>query len=138
MFNLESLNEGRPDWTHGHAVLMDSQPHYSSDSYINVLVRNTDRARFNVEDGSPSEGPQIRRAQSVDNTVHKAHYNCGSWLVRAQSLDTELENTSQHGPQRQNPISTSPMTYNSDPGQTSNLQCDEDRKSTRLNSSHRR
>ena len=57
MFNLESLNEGRPDWTHGHAVLMDSQPHYSSDSYINVLVRNTDRARFNVEDGSPSEGP---------------------------------------------------------------------------------
>ena len=125
MFNLESLNEGRPDWTHGHAVLMNSQPHYSSDSYINVLVRNTDRARFNVEDGSPSEGPQIKRAQSVDNTVHKAHYNCGSWLVRAQSLDTELENTSQHGPQRQNPISTSPMTYNSDPGQTSNLQCDE-------------
>ena len=116
MFNLESLNEGRPDWTHGHAVLTDSQPHYSFDSYINVLVRNIDRARFNVEDGSLSEGPQIRRAQSMDNTVHEAHYNCGSWLVRAQSLDTRLENTGQRGPQRQNLILTSPVTYISDPG----------------------
>ena len=125
MFNLESLNEGRPDWTRGHAVLTDSQSHHSSNSYINFLVWNTDRARFNFEDGSPSEGPQIRRAQSEDNIVHEAHYNYGSRLVRAQSLDTGLENTGQHGPQRQNPISTSPVTYNSDPGQTSNLLGDE-------------
>ena len=52
----------------------------------------------------------------MDNTVHDAHYNCGSRLVRAQSLDTGLENTSQHGPQKQNPISTSPVTYIFDPG----------------------
>ena len=44
MFNLESLNEGHPDWTRGHAALMDNQSHYSSDSYINFLVQNTDRA----------------------------------------------------------------------------------------------
>lgn len=93
MFNLESLNEGCPDWTRGHAVLMDNQSHHSSDSYINFLVRNTDRAGFNIEDGSPSEGPQIRRAQSEDNTVQEAHYTYGSRLVRAQSLDTGLENT---------------------------------------------
>ena len=29
MFNLESLNEGRPDWTRGHAILTDNQSHYS-------------------------------------------------------------------------------------------------------------
>ena len=46
MFNLKSLNEGHPNWTRGHAVLIDNQSHYSFDSYINFLVRNTDRARF--------------------------------------------------------------------------------------------
>ena len=131
MFNLESLNEGRPDWTCGHIALTNNQSHYSSDSYINFLVRNTDRARFYFEDGSPSEGPHIRRAQSVDNPVHKAHYNYGSRLVRAQSLDTGLENTGQHGPQRQNPISTSPVTYNANLGQNSNLQCDESTSNSR-------
>lgn len=57
MFNLESLNEGRLAWTHGHAALTDSQSLYSSDSYINFLEWNTNRARFNFEDGSPTEGP---------------------------------------------------------------------------------
>ena len=61
----------------------------------------------------------------MDNTVHEAHYNYGSHLVRAYSLDTGLENIDQHGPQRQNLISTSPVTFNSDPRQNSNLQCDE-------------
>ena len=131
MFNLKSLNEGHPNQTRGHVVLIDNQSHYSFDSYINLLVRNTDRARFIFEDGSPSEGPQIRRAQSVDNTVHEAHYSYGSRLVKAQSLDTRLENTGQHGPQRQNPISTSPMTFYSNPGQNSNLWCDESTSNSR-------
>ena len=60
----------------------------------------------------------------MDNTVHEAHYNYGSRLVKAYSLDTGLENIDQHGPQRQNLISTSPVTFNSDPRQNSNLQCD--------------
>ena len=89
------------------------------------MVRNIDRARVNFDDGSPNEGSQIRRAQSEDNVGHEAHCNCGSRLVRAQSLDTRLENVGQHGPQRQNPILTSSVTYISEPRQTSNLQCDD-------------
>ena len=67
----------------------------------------------------------------MDNIVHEAHYNYGSRLVRAQSLDIGRENICQYGPQRQNPISTSPMTFNSDLGQNSNLLCDESTSNNR-------
>ena len=53
------------------------------------------------------------------------------YIYIALSLDRGLENTGQHGPQRQNPISTSPVTFNSDPGQNSNLRCDESTSNSR-------
>nr|POF20332.1 hypothetical protein CFP56_54090 [Quercus suber] len=111
MFNLDKLNEGRPEWARSNAWDVRQIPE-DFDSIMQPVVNRVDRDRLRVESVNSNSGPSIRRVSEAGPS-------------QIMSLDTGLNSFFGSEAYGLGPGPPSPASINSDPGYLSSLHCND-------------
>lgn len=130
MFNLDSLNEDRPEWLRGSAWTR-GQILESTDGLINSLANRVDRNRIQADLEDLSNGPGIGQP----NTLTQTHFTTQSLPsteventpTQTVSLDTSLDIIRPLGVVDTDLSASSPTSVRSEPGVLGCLGCDQER-----------
>ena len=129
MFNLDRLNEGRPEWV-GRNAYGGGQIPKDPEALNEALVQRVNTGRFRWEVGGSSNGPQTQRLQTAGPNLDGPHFLSDPdphHIVHSHSvsLDTGLNNILHSESIDFGPGPPYSPSIASDPGTLTNLLCED-------------
>nr|POE69558.1 hypothetical protein CFP56_49333 [Quercus suber] len=131
MFNLDRLNEDRPEWLRGFAWERGQIPE-STDGLINSLAHRVDRNGIQADLEDLRNGPGIGQPNTLTQTHFTTQSMPGSEVentpTQTVSLDTGLDTIRPSGVADTDLSTSSPTSVRSEPSVLGCLGCDQERR----------
>nr|POE81150.1 hypothetical protein CFP56_75245 [Quercus suber] len=131
MFNLDRLNEDRPEWLRGFAWDRGQIPE-STDGLINSLAHRVDRNGIQADLEDLRNGPGIGQPNTLTQTHFTTQSMPGSEVentpTQTVSLDTGLDTIRPSGVADTDLSTSSPTSVRSEPSVLGCLGCDQERR----------